>query len=217
MSLPRVQPIAPTWHKHAFDDPGWAFDVKYDGFRALLYTEQGCCRFISRNGNLMHRFDALASQTAGVLKVDDAVIDGEIVAVDETGRPQFHELLRGTRPPTYVAFDLVWLNGTDLRSLPLSERRRRLLRILPKGSPIVSEALSVVGTGRELFDVMCAHDLERIAAKRLADPYDTQLRWLKIKNPRYSQTEGRGDLFNPPRQRPWNREEPYARRAGAEP
>jgi bifunctional non-homologous end joining protein LigD len=202
MTLPRVQPIAPTRRKEPFDDPAWLFDCKYDGFRALYYIEQGQCRFISRNGNLMRRFDALGEQLAAMLDVEDAVIDGEVVAVDETGRPQFCDLLRGKRAPAYVAFDLLWLNGTDLRTLPLSERRTRMQAILPEGSPIVSEPLSVTGRGRELYDLMCAHDLEGVVAKRLGDPYDPSAKWRKIKNPDYSQKEGRGDLFNG--QRPWN-------------
>ena len=104
--------------------------------------------------------------------------------------------------PAYVAFDIVWLNGADLRALPLHELRRALQTVLPKGSPIVSEALSVQGRGRELFDLMCGNDLERIVAKRLADPYDASVKWHKVKNRDYTQQEGRGDLFNgPPRRR----------------
>ena len=114
---------------------------------------------------------------------------------DETGKPQFYNLLRHA-PPVYVAFDLIWIDGADLRALPLSERRRQLQTILPKGSPIVSDPLSVVGRGRELFELTCAHDLEGIVAKRLKDPYDPRVRWLKIKNPAYSQKEGRAGLFN---------------------
>jgi ATP-dependent DNA ligase len=83
---------------------------------------------------------------------------------DETGRPQFYDLLRGKRPPAYVAFDVVWLNGVDLRPVPLSERRELLRVILPKGPGIVSEALSVGGRGWELFELMCANDLEGIVA-----------------------------------------------------
>ena len=196
MTLPRVQPIIPTRRKGPFDDPEWLFEFKYDGFRALCYIEHGRCRLISRNGNLPSRFHALADQVAAVLDVDEAVIDGEVIAADETGRPQFYELLRVPRSASYVAFDILWLNGTDLRALPLDERRRRLQGILPKGSPIVSEALSVEGRGRELFELMRANDLEGIVAKRLADPYDTRVRWLKIKNPEYSQKEGRAELFN---------------------
>jgi len=86
-------------------------------------------------------------------------------------------------------------NGVDLRSLPLSERRQALQAILPKGSAIVSEALSAEGRGCELFDLMCAHDLDGIVAKRLGEPYDPGVRWLKIKHPDYSQKEGRRDLF----------------------
>jgi bifunctional non-homologous end joining protein LigD len=206
MALPRVQPIRPTWRKEPFDHPEWVFDVKYDGFRGLCYVEQGRGHFISRNGNLLSHCDVLAEQVASLLDVDDAVIDGEIIVADETGRPQFYDLLRGTRTPAYVAFDIVWLNGADLRSLPLHERRRALQGILPKASPVVCEALSVTGRGCELFDLMCANDLEGIVAKRLGDRYDPHIRWLKIKNPNYTQKEGRGDLFNGPRQK---RDEPY--------
>jgi ATP dependent DNA ligase domain len=72
------------------------------------------------------------------------------------------------RAPAYVAFDLIWLNGIDLRALPLTERRRHLQNILPKGSTIISEALSVMGRGHQLFELMCAHDLEGVVAKRLS-------------------------------------------------
>jgi len=201
MSLPRIQPIAPTWRKEPFDDPEWLFDVKYDGFRALCYLdEQRRNRLVSRNNNIMNRFDALADQVAAELDVDDAILDGEIIAADETGRPQFYDLLRGTRAPAYVAFDIVWLNGVDLRPLPFHERRRTLQTILPARSPTISEAVSVTGRGRELFELMCSNDLEGIVAKRLADPYDPRVRWLKVKNPDYSKKDGRGELFNgPPR------------------
>ena len=99
MTLPHVQPIAPTWRKEPFDDPDWLFDVKYDGFRALYYIEPGHNRLISRNGNLLTRFDVLAGALAAELNVDDAIIDGEVIAADETGRPQFYDLLGSTRAP----------------------------------------------------------------------------------------------------------------------
>ena len=141
MTLPRVQPIIPTRRKGPFDDPGWLF------VRDLDYLEQGRCHLISRNGNVLGRLDALCDRLAAEIAVDDAILDGEVIVADETGRPQFYDLLRGTRAPAYVAFDLLWLDGTDLRSSPLSERRRGLQTILPKGSPVISEALSVEGRG----------------------------------------------------------------------
>ena len=149
----------------------------------------------------MRRFDTLAQQAAAALAVDDAILDGEVIAADETGRPMFYDLLRHARPAAYVAFDLLWLDGADLRSLPLQERRKRLQAILPEASPILSEPVLVVGKGCELFELMVANDLEGIVAKRLADPYEPRVKWLKIKNPDYTQKEGRGELFNGPRDR----------------
>jgi bifunctional non-homologous end joining protein LigD len=207
--LPRIQPIAPTWRKEPFDHPDWLFDTKYDGFRAVCYVGSGRCSFVSRRGNHFTRFAALCEQVASALchdvvselGVDEAILDGEVIVADETGRPQFYDLLRRTRSPIYVAFDLLWLNGDDLRSLPLRERREQLKTILPPGSPSILEAVSVERRGRELFHLMCTHDLEGIVAKRLSDPYEPRVRWLKIKNPDYSQKEGRADLFNAPPRR----------------
>ena len=173
-----------------------AFHLKYDGFRALCYLEQGRCWLISRNGNLMSRFTGLSDQIAASLDVGDAIFDGEVIAADETGRPQFYDLLRHTRAPAYVAFDVIWLNGVDLRPLPLAERRRHLQNILAKGSAIISEPLSVTGRGHKLFELTCAHDLEGVVAKRLKDGYGSRARWLKIKNSGYSQNEGRRELFD---------------------
>ena len=157
--LPRVQPIAPIRRPEPFDDPEWLFDLKYDGFRALCYLEERRGRLISRNGNPMHRFAGLSDRIAGALDVNDAILDGEVIAADETGRPQFYDLLRDTRAPVYVAFDLLWLNGSDLRTLPLSERRRQLQSILPKGSRSILEPLSVTGRGHRLFELMRAYSL----------------------------------------------------------
>src|SRR6185312_8338753 len=109
--------------------------------------------------NTFDRFAALADRLETVIDVDDAVIDGEVIAVDDIGRPQFYDLLRGARTPAYVAFDLLWVNGIDLRSLPLKARRQTLQSILPKSSPLICEAVSVKGRGCQLFNLMCATDL----------------------------------------------------------
>jgi ATP-dependent DNA ligase len=80
--------------------------------------------------------------------------------------------------------------------LPLRERRWRLQSILPNRSAVIFEALSVAGSGHKLFELMCAHDFEGVVAKRLKDEYSSRVRWLKIKNPSYSQNEGRRELLD---------------------
>src|SRR5262249_10218452 len=106
-----------------------------------------------------------------------------------------------TRGHPPMAFDLLWLNGADLRLLSLTERRQRLKNILPKGSAVICEALSVAGEGQKLFELMCAHDFEGIVAKRLKDAYGPRARWVKIKNTGYSQNEGRREVFDRARAR----------------
>jgi ATP dependent DNA ligase domain len=80
----------------------WLFDLKYDGFRAVAYIRRGRCNLVSRNGNPFDRFAMLADQVAAALGVVDAVLDGEVIAADETGRPQFYDLLRRTRKAGFV-------------------------------------------------------------------------------------------------------------------
>ena len=100
--VPRIQPIAPVPTKQPFDDSEWLFDFKYDGFRALCYLEQGRCRLISRKANVRSRVAGLGEKIAASLVVDDAILDAEVIARDETGRPQFYDLLRNARLPAYV-------------------------------------------------------------------------------------------------------------------
>jgi ATP-dependent DNA ligase len=77
----------PRSSKQPFDDPEWLFEFKYDGYRALCYIEEGRSRFISRNGNMLSRFRALGNEVAAELDVDEAILDGEVTAGHETGRP----------------------------------------------------------------------------------------------------------------------------------
>jgi bifunctional non-homologous end joining protein LigD len=198
-SLPRVQPVIPAWRKEPFDDPDWLFDMKYDGYRALCDIEQRRNRLISRNNNVMSRFDALAGQVAAALNIDDAILDGKVIAADETGRPVFIDLLRGTPSPCYVAFDLLWLNWC--RPAVSAAQRAPAAAADHSAEGLADRLRGAVrrGQGWELFELICTNDLEGIVAKRFADSYDPRVRWLKIKNRDYSQKEGRGDLFNGPR------------------
>lgn len=112
------------------------------------------------------------------------------------GRVSFWHLMRGEGTLGYVAFDLLWSRGRDLRGLPLIERKKRLARIIPAQAGIVCSTLSIDEHGQELFEAVCGLDLEGIVAKRKIDTYEVGTRWLKIKNPGYSQPEGRRELFD---------------------
>jgi ATP-dependent DNA ligase len=121
-----------------------------------------------------------------------AILDAEIICADETGRPIFIEMLRGRHPVCFVAFDLLWLNGEDLRPLPLVERKARLRRLLRRrANHLIAEALAIEGRGKALMAVVEEHDLEGIVAKRKSDPYRRGVKWLKVLNAAYSQAEGR--------------------------
>ena len=105
------------------------FELKIDGFRALAHIEAGEGKLISRNGNTFRGFADLATWIAE-LRVESAVLDGELACVDELGRPVFRDLLFRLRQCVFIAFDLLYLNGKDLRTLPLIERKAMLEKLL---------------------------------------------------------------------------------------
>jgi len=196
-ALPGVRPLALKRRAAAFDNPDSLFDLKYDGFRALLEIDGTSARLMSRTRNRFRHLDTLAAALAKRLRVTDAILDGEIICADETGRPIFLEMLRGRHPVCFIAFDLLWLNGEDLRPLQLVERKARLKRLLRRRSNhLIAEAMSVEGRGKASMAAVGQHDLEGIVAKRKSDPYRRGVHWWKIKTPAYSQAEGRHELFN---------------------
>jgi bifunctional non-homologous end joining protein LigD len=157
-------------------------ELKYDGFRALAYLEQGGCRFVSRNGNEMRGFQNLERWLGENLKVRGAILDGEICCLDEAGRPQFDQLELRSHEAHYNAFDLLWLNGKDLRTLPLVDRKQRLAKILPARPSWVIYLGHVEGRGTELFTEVRKHDLEGIVAKPKNSTYNNRTVWYKVNN-----------------------------------
>jgi bifunctional non-homologous end joining protein LigD len=113
-----------------FSHPDWLYEIKYDGFRALAFVQNGTCRLISRNGNAFSSFDVLRSAIPEELNCKAAVLDGEIVCLDASGRSQFNELLFRREKPRFYAFDLLWCEGKDLRFDALHERKRQLKGII---------------------------------------------------------------------------------------
>jgi bifunctional non-homologous end joining protein LigD len=132
------------------------------------------------------------------LNGENAILDGELAATDEDGRTVFAALMQRSKEIHYLAFDLLWLNGRDLRPLPLLARKDKLKRLLPARSPHMLYVDHVRATGTELYQVVGRLDLEGIVAKKADSPYEDNWSnpyWVKIKNANYSQNEGRGDLF----------------------
>jgi ATP-dependent DNA ligase len=111
--------INPVPLAEPFDHPNWLLEAKFDGFRAIAGTDRG--RLISRNGNRMKQFEAVLDRLP-----KSQMFDGEIVVLDDAGRPHFNELLFGRRRPTYVAFDLLMADAiaTCARCRSVSARRR---------------------------------------------------------------------------------------------
>jgi ATP-dependent DNA ligase len=97
-ALPKITTLVLKRRAQAFDNPDWLFDLKYDGFRALLEIDGSGARLVSRNRNRFKHMDTLAAGLAKRLRVSDAILDGEIICADETGRPIFLEMLRGRHP-----------------------------------------------------------------------------------------------------------------------
>ncbi len=184
--------------RQPFDGAGWIFELKHDGFRALAYVEQGTCKLVSRNGHEFRGFKPLCEGIAGRLKLRDAILDGEICCLGKDGRSLFNVLLFRRALPYFYAFDLLWLNGRDLRQWPLFRRKEKLRSIVPELPSSILYTTHIDGKGVELFKAAWEHDLEGIVAKRRGSFYESDERsgaWIKIKDPQYSQIRGRHELF----------------------
>jgi bifunctional non-homologous end joining protein LigD len=181
--------------REPFDHPDYIFELKHDGFRAIAYLQNGESKLVSRNQRNLG-FEALKRSLAK-LPVENAILDGEVICVDAKGVSQFNQLLSRKGEPVFYAFDLLWLDGEDLRRMPLVERKKRLARLVraAKCSRLLY-AQHIEQRGKSFFAEICARDLEGIVAKRKLGIYkDDAPGWLKLKNPTYSQTEGRHELL----------------------
>jgi bifunctional non-homologous end joining protein LigD len=147
-----VAPIIPVLRSHPFNDPAWLFEPKYDGFRGLVYLAAGTCLIRSKKGTTFKRFASLCEALPRELDVKNAILDGEVLALDKTGQPQFTDLLTGPTALAYAAFDLLWLNGRDLRHLPLTKRKAELAKLMPTAGAHIFKVMSVDEHGWDLFE-----------------------------------------------------------------
>jgi bifunctional non-homologous end joining protein LigD len=175
-TLPLIEPVVPQRLERPFDDPAWVFEPKYDGFRGLLYVTRRDCHFRSKRGNVLRRFQDLCHWVREELPVKEAILDGEVV------RGNLH----------YAAFDALWVNGRDLRALPLTRRKRVLQRVVQATSTALSQVFTMEGRGCDMLRAAERLDLEGIVAKRKPDPYGPDAVWYTIRNQAYTQRRDAG-------------------------
>jgi bifunctional non-homologous end joining protein LigD len=191
-----IHPMLATSIAEPFDAPDWLFEIKWDGYRAVAFIENGKTRLVSRNQNeLTARYPEL-KDLAHSLKAKTAILDGEVVALDEQGRPSFSLMQQrtgfrpgGRRGPTdagvpvlYYAFDLLYLDGYDLRKLPLEERKKKLASILI-ARDMLRYSDHYERRGKALIELARKKGLEGILAKKRDSIYQERRssEWLKIK------------------------------------
>lgn len=185
---PPFEPVQlATLVDEAPEGPDWLHETKYDGYRALVACGGGKAVLYTRSGHdWSDKFPDIAA-AAGRLAVGAALIDGEIVALDAAGNPDFSALQEaisaGGRGLNLFAFDLLHLDGEDLRALPNLERKEQLQVLLAGVQPPLHYAEHVLGSGGEMLKMLCGAGLEGIVSKRADAPYRgkrTQA-WLKSK------------------------------------
>ena len=193
---PVIHPMLATSVDQPFDDPDWLFEIKWDGYRAVCFLEDGEIRLMSRTQNeLTPRFPEL-KDLAKFIRAKAAILDGEVVALDEQGRPSFSLMQQRTGirrwgrqgagrsdvPVLYYAFDLLYLDGYDLRRVPLEPRKHTLEELIDQ-SELLRYSDHYAGQGVPLFEVARQKGLEGILAKRRNSLYEERRsnQWLKIK------------------------------------
>lgn len=192
-----LAPLALIKQPAAFNHPDWLFEVKHDGYRAVAFVDGGC-RLVSRNDHQYARFQDLAQHLSVLDR--QVVLDGELVCLDDQGRTLFYDLMFNRKPVLFYAFDILWLEGEDLRALPLETRKDLLKSVVAEsGLDRLLYVDHVPEKGKALYEAICERDMEGIVAKPKESPYrliNGKTTWIKIKNPDYSQAVGREELFN---------------------
>jgi bifunctional non-homologous end joining protein LigD len=188
LTMPRFRP--PQLATLATTPPSgseWLHEIKFDGYRVLAAMAGGSARLYTRTGlDWTGQFRGVAEAVAQ-LPARGALIDGEVVALDENGRTDFGRLQRaldgGGETLRYYAFDLLELDGEDLSGLPLIERKRRLGALLSDAPDVILYSDHIIGDGREILEQTCRMGLEGIVSKRADKPYVSRRtpRWIKSK------------------------------------
>lgn len=214
----RVTPMLATSIEKPFDSDEWLYEVKWDGYRSVAFIGDGNLRLVSRNHNDQTAQFSDLSDMPTYIRARNAVVDGEVVAIDENGRPSFSLMQQRTGirhgrfrapgrkdvPIVYYAFDLIYLDGYDLHKVNLEDRKRLLREIVIPGDSLRFSDHQV-GKGMALFQVASDRGLEGIVAKRRNSCYEERRsrEWLKIKITKeieaviggYTEPEGSREFF----------------------
>jgi bifunctional non-homologous end joining protein LigD len=205
-----IKPMLATLVDKPFHEAGWIYEIKWDGYRAISYLDKGKAEIRSRNNKVFNEkfypvFDALKK-----LRLN-AVIDGEIIVMNDKGFADFSDL-QGWRSEAdgrlvYYVFDILWLDGIDLTNEPLINRHEILKNVLPDNNPVIKVSEIFHADGKEIFQIASKMNLEGIMAKKSESKYLPGIRtmdWLKVKTEQrqevviggYTINEGSSKLFS---------------------
>jgi len=187
-----IPPMLATLVAAPFDDPAWSFEVKWDGFRVETVIDGGAVRLWTRGQQDAARYFGPFLEPPSWISAREAIVDGEVIALDERGEPDFallQALIKGQGRGgaatmfVYEVFDLLFLDGRSLLDEPLEERRRRLGKVL-RADPRVRLSEDIAGEGIAFFEAAKARGLEGIMAKdrhSIYQPGKRSMAWQKVK------------------------------------
>ncbi len=183
-----VEPCLPSPAKTPPTGSNWLHEIKHDGFRIMALRDASGVRLLTRNGNDFTKRFPLAAAAVAALPGRSCLIEGEAIACDDDGLAVF-ELIRRSRnhaSAILCAFDLLEIDGEDLRRVPIEHRKHRLARLLrsPQHGLVLNEYFN--GDGAVIFKHVCKLGCQGIVSKRLGSPYRSgrTQHWIKVKNPK---------------------------------
>jgi ATP-dependent DNA ligase len=183
-----IEPCLPSPAKDPPSGPGWLHEIKHDGFRILARRDGASVRLITRHGNDFTARFPLAATAVTALPARSFLIDGEAIVTNASGLAVF-DLIRRKRhgdDAVLIAFDLIELDGEDLRRSPIEHRKRKLAKLARSAHPGIVLNEFFEGDGDILFEHACRIGCEGIVCKRLGSPYRSgrSPHWVKVKNPK---------------------------------
>lgn len=183
-ALKNISPMLAKLHDAPFDDEGWLFEIKWDGYRAIAVKNDTIELISRKNISFNEAYPSIVTALARL--PGQFILDGEIVILDKQGRSRFQLLQnyqRRSELPYYFVFDILYYNGKNLTSHPLLQRKQILKKLLAKAPPRIRFGDHILAKGKAFFRVALKQGLEGIIAKKIDSPYQFHRShdWLKIK------------------------------------